>query len=131
MKVKTPATTKTVSGVAKDSASQARETIKDARKEARRRLVRARIAAARARAGTRAKASGAAKTSKKAVGAAGAAGLAAGYFLDPESGTRRRQKARERALALIRRGPETPTGASETPAGNGQSASEPAETETQ
>jgi hypothetical protein len=51
-----------------------------------------RIAAARARAGTRSKASG---TSTKA---------AAGYFLDPESGKRRRQTARERAVAVIRRG---------------------------
>jgi hypothetical protein len=115
MKVKTPTTTKTVSGAAKDSAAQARETIKDARKQARRRLTRTRIAAARARAGTRAKSSGA---SKKAVGAAGAAGLAAGYFLDPESGTRRRHMARDRALALIRRQPETP-------AGNGQTVDEP------
>jgi osmotically-inducible protein OsmY len=40
----------------------------------------------------------------KAVGAAGAAGLAAGYFLDPDSGKRRRHVARDRALALIRRG---------------------------
>jgi hypothetical protein len=121
MKVKTPTSTKTMSGAAKDSASQAREAIKDARKQARRRLVQARIAAARARAGTRAKASGA---SKKAVGAAGAAGLAAGYFFDPESGTRRRHMARDRALALIRREPETP-------AGNGQAVDEPVESKDQ
>jgi osmotically-inducible protein OsmY len=80
---------------------QAMEAIKDARKQARRRLVRARVAAARARAGTQAKAS---QTSAKAVGVAGAAGLAAGYFLDPDSGKRRRHVARDRARALIRRG---------------------------
>jgi hypothetical protein len=121
MKVKTPTTTKTVSGAARESASQAREAIKDARKQARRQLVRARIAAARARAGTRAKPSGA---SKKAVGAAGAAGLAAGYFLDPESGTRRRHIARDRALALIRRGPQPP-------GGDGQAMEDPVESESQ
>jgi osmotically-inducible protein OsmY len=82
---------------------QAQSTIKDARKEARRQLIQARIAAARARSGTRAKTS---KVSAKAVGAAGAVGLAAGYFLDPESGSRRRNQARDRALAVVRRGAE-------------------------
>jgi gas vesicle protein len=123
MKVMTRPKAKTVSGTAKGSASairnwidgggstvkgaqkqarrQARETIRDARKQARRRATRARIAAAKARAGGRAKASGA---SSKAVGAAGAVGLAAGYFLDPDSGKRRRQIARDRTLAVIRRG---------------------------
>ena len=90
----------TVSGAQK----QARDTIKDARKEARRKVTRARIAAARARAGGRAKASG---LSSKAVGAAGAAGLAAGYFLDPDSGKRRRTVVRDRAGALLRRGART------------------------
>jgi osmotically-inducible protein OsmY len=85
----------------KEARKQALEVTKDARKQARRRLVRARITAAKARAGTRSKASGA---SAKAVGAAGTVGLAAGYFLDPESGRRRRHEARDRALALIRRG---------------------------
>lgn len=80
---------------------QARRTVRETRRQARRQVMRARIAAAKVRAGTRAKASGA---STKAVGAAGAAGLAAGYFLDPESGRRRRHAARDRALALIRRG---------------------------
>ena len=105
MKVKTRETAKTVSGAARDGASRAQDTIKDARKQARRQVVRARIAAARARAGTRAKASAKASgASTKAVGVAGAAGLAAGYFLDPESGKRRRHIARDRALAMIRRG---------------------------
>jgi osmotically-inducible protein OsmY len=111
MKLTKDTTTKTVSA-AKGGASTAREAIidarkqaleatKEARKQARRRLVRARISAAKARAGTRSKASSA---SAKAVGAAGAVGLAAGYFLDPESGRRRRHETRDRALALIRRG---------------------------
>jgi osmotically-inducible protein OsmY len=80
---------------------QARETIEDARKQARRQVTRARIAGAKARAQGRAKASG---VSTKAVGAAGAVGLAAGYFLDPDSGKRRRHIARDRARALVRRG---------------------------
>jgi osmotically-inducible protein OsmY len=116
MKVKTPATTpKTVSTVpdarkqatkqAKDTLAdaqkQARSTVKEARKQARRQVVQARITAARARSGSRAKAS---KVSAKAVGAAGAVGLAAGYFLDPESGTRRRHQVRDRTLAMLRRG---------------------------
>jgi osmotically-inducible protein OsmY len=111
MKAMTPDKAKAVSEAAKVSASavseaqkQARETIKDARNEARRQVTRARLAAARARAGSRAKASG---VSSKAVGAAGAAGLAAGYFLDPDSGKRRRHVIRDRALALIRRGART------------------------
>jgi osmotically-inducible protein OsmY len=98
----------TVKGTQKQAQKHARETIKDARKqardarkEARRQVTRARIAAARARAQSRAKASG---LSTKAVGAAGAAGLAAGYFLDPDSGKRRRHIARDRTLGLIRRG---------------------------
>jgi osmotically-inducible protein OsmY len=85
----------------KDTGKQARETLQEARKGARRQVTRARIAAARAKAEGRARASG---TSTKAVGAAGAVGLAAGYFLDPDSGKRRRHIARDRALALIRRG---------------------------
>jgi osmotically-inducible protein OsmY len=85
----------------KDTERQARETLKDARKEARRRLIRARIAAARVRAGARTTSPG---LSAKAVGAAAAAGLALGFFLDPNSGKRRRHVVRDRALALIRRG---------------------------
>jgi osmotically-inducible protein OsmY len=84
-----------------EAQKQARSTIRDARREARRQLVRARVAAAKARAGTRSRASG---VSSKAVGAAGAVGLAAGYFLDPDSGKRRRNMARDRALAVMRRG---------------------------
>jgi hypothetical protein len=42
--------------------------------------------------------------SSKAIGAAGAAGLAVGYFLDPDSGTRRRNGLRDRVLGIIRRG---------------------------
>jgi osmotically-inducible protein OsmY len=119
MKVMTRAKAKTESGAAKGSPSairewiegggstvkatrkQARETLHQAQKRARRQVTRARIAAARGRAQGTAKASG---LSKKAIGVAGAAGLAAGYFLDPESGRRRRHVARDRALALIRRG---------------------------
>src|SRR4051794_23714280 len=124
MNLKTQTTTSTVSGAAKGGASairawavdrrpavedarkqanrtlagaqkQARSTVKEARKQVRRQTIQARIAAARARSGTRARASG---LSAKAVGAAGAAGLAAGYFLDPDAGKRRRHGARDRAL---------------------------------
>jgi osmotically-inducible protein OsmY len=105
MKVKTRATVegarKQANEMLSEAQKQARRTAKDARREARRRVVGARIGAARARAGTRSKASG---VSSKAVGAAGAVGLAAGYFLDPDSGRRRRHEARDRALAVIRRG---------------------------
>jgi osmotically-inducible protein OsmY len=108
MKLKTRATAKTVTGAAKggaatlgDAQQQAADAVKEARRQARRQVTRARIAAARARAGGRAKASG---ISTKAVGAAGAVGLAAGYFLDPDSGKRRRHVARDRALGLFRRG---------------------------
>jgi osmotically-inducible protein OsmY len=128
MNLKTQTTTRTVSGATKGGASairawaerrpavedarkqanrtlagaqkQARSTVKEARKQARRQLIQARIAAARARSGSRARASG---LSAKAVGAAGAAGLAAGYFLDPDAGKRRRHGARDRALGMIRR----------------------------
>jgi hypothetical protein len=101
MKEKTRATARAASGAAKEAQKQARATTRDARRQARRRVFRARVAAAKASAGARAKTSGA---SKKAVGAAGAAGLAAGYFLDPESGRRRRDQVRDRALSLIRKG---------------------------
>jgi len=105
MKVKTRATVegarKQANEMLSEAQKQARRTAKDARRKAQRRVVGARIGAARARAGARSKASG---VSSKAVGAAGAAGLAAGYFLDPDSGRRRRHEARDRALAVIRRG---------------------------
>lgn len=116
MKLMSGATARTVTGAAKgavrelvdgggsaasETRKQARESAQEARKQARRQVTRARIAAAKARAATRTKASG---VSRKAVGVAGAAGLAAGYFLDPESGRRRRHVARDRALALVRHG---------------------------
>ena len=108
MNLKTRATAKTVTGAAKggaaalgDAPQQALDVVRDARKKASRQVTRARIAAARTRAGSRAKAS---NVSSKAVGVAGAAGLAAGYFLDPDSGRRRRHVARDRTLGLIRRG---------------------------
>jgi osmotically-inducible protein OsmY len=114
MKVMTRAkgTQKQTQRPARDTLSEARkqagETLSDAlkqvkgtRKQARRQVTRARIAAAKARAQGRAKASG---VSTKAVGAAGAIGLAAGYFLDPDSGKRRRHIARDRAVSVIRRG---------------------------
>src|SRR4051794_41935515 len=104
MNLKTRATPKTVTGAAKEGASalgdasqQARDVVRDARRQARRQVVRARIAAAKARAGGRTKASG---ISAKAVGAAGAAGLVAGLFLDPPTGERRRDTARGRTLRL-------------------------------
>ena len=95
-----------------DARKQARAATKDARREARRRVIRARIAAAKtqtkAQERTRTRASDlGAKASglgAKAAGAAGAVGLAAGYFLDPASGKRRRHEARDRAMALVRRG---------------------------
>jgi osmotically-inducible protein OsmY len=98
---------KTVSGAASDGASTVRGwidehalTVNDVRKQTRRQVTRARIAAARAR-------SRGDGPSKKSVAAAGAAGLAGAFFLDPESGKRRRHIARDRALALIRQGAET------------------------
>jgi osmotically-inducible protein OsmY len=98
---------KQASSTVRSAASTVRNassTVKSARSQARKRATRARIAAARARARTGAAADGA---SKKAVGAAGAAGLAAGYFLDPDSGKRRRHIVRDRALALFRKGADT------------------------
>jgi osmotically-inducible protein OsmY len=102
---------------ARDAQKQARSAVKDARKQARRQLVQARLTAERARSRTQVKASG---VSAKAVGAAGAVGLAAGYFLDPESGRRRRNDARDRALAVIRRGAERTRREAEGPAQNDQ-----------
>jgi osmotically-inducible protein OsmY len=108
MNLNTRATAKTVTGAAKgraaalgDAPQQALDAVRDARRGARRQVTRARIAAARARAGSKAKAS---NVSSKAIGVAGAAGLAAGYFLDPDSGKRRRHVARDRTMGLIRRG---------------------------
>jgi osmotically-inducible protein OsmY len=91
---------KQTASAAKDARKQAKSVAKDARKESRRRMTRARIAAARAR-------SGGDGSSKKSIAAAGAAGLAGAFFLDPESGKRRRHMARDRALSLIRQGAQT------------------------
>jgi osmotically-inducible protein OsmY len=128
MKIISGAKAKTVTGAVKGGASafgdaqkQARETVDDARRQARRQVTRARIAAARARATSRTKASG---ISSKAVGAAGAAGLVAGYFLDPESGKRRRHVVKDRASGLIRR-----TAAPEKPPTNDQALAERVESE--
>lgn len=155
MDAKTRSTAKTASGAAKGGASairdwiaesgptgrdarklanktktearkQARDAVREARKQARRQVVRARITAARARSGARTTASGA---SAKAIGAAGAAGLAAGYFLDPDSGGHRRQLARDRVLAVVRRGEGKVEAASsgaapEKPAANDQALAE-------
>jgi hypothetical protein len=101
-----------------DARRQALEAAREARKQARRQVVHARITAARTRGKmtTKLHQTGRA-TSAKAVGAAGAAGLAAGYFLDPESGSRRRHQARDRALALVRRGagPKKPAASDQEP----------------
>jgi osmotically-inducible protein OsmY len=91
---------KQTASVIKDARKQATSAAKDARRQSRRQVTRARIAAARAR-------SRGDGPSKKSVAAAGAAGLAGAFFLDPESGKRRRHIARDRALALIRQGAET------------------------
>jgi osmotically-inducible protein OsmY len=105
---------KTVSGAAaiKDARKQATSAAKDARTQGRRQVTRARIAAARGR-------SRGDGSSKKSVAAAGAAGLAGAFFLDPESGKRRRQIARDRALALIRQGAKSKIGP-EKPAADDQ-----------
>jgi osmotically-inducible protein OsmY len=138
--LKTRVTAKTVAGAAMDGASairnridrgsavrdtrrqanqtlsqtqkQARSRVNDARRQVRRQVVRARIATARAQTGARTKASG---VSAKAVGAAGAVGLAAGYFLDPESGKRRRDSAIGRAVSVIRRGADRTRGEAPSP----------------
>jgi hypothetical protein len=90
-----------------DAQKQARTAVKDARKQARRQLFEARIAAARVRAGSRAKAS---RISAKAVGAAGAVGLAAGYFLE--------RSRRSPEVGSIHAEPVKSESASERPAQN-------------
>ena len=52
----------------------------------------------------------------------GVAGVAAQYFLDPEQGARRRNEARDRALALVRRGGEEATRKAEYAAGQAKGA---------
>ena len=101
--------------VVSDARKQAEEILAGTRKQARRKATRARVKAARIRGEVGTKASGA---SAKVVGAAGAAGLAAGYFLDPESGKRRRNVARDRARGLIRRA-QKPVPSDQTPAVQG------------
>jgi osmotically-inducible protein OsmY len=108
MNLNTRATTRTVTEAAGEGAAalgdaqkQVLDAVHAARKEARSRMIQARIAAARARERGRTKTSG---ISKKAVAAACAAGLAVGYFLDPDSGKRRRHQARDRVLGIVRRG---------------------------
>jgi osmotically-inducible protein OsmY len=103
---------KQAASAAKDARKQAASAAKDARKQSRRQMMRARIAAARGRSGD--------GGSKKGVAAAGAAGVAGAFFLDPESGRRRRHIARDRALALIRQGTETTRRQAEKPAANDQ-----------
>ena len=65
--------------------STARSTARDVRKGARGQYIRARVAAARATAPRRT------RTDGKKVAAAGAAGAAGAYFLDPHAGARRNQ----------------------------------------
>ena len=55
------------------------------------------------------------KLSKLAV--VGAAGAAAKHFMDPEQGAQRRNEARDRALALVRRGQSKATGKGDSAAG--------------
>jgi osmotically-inducible protein OsmY len=108
MNLNTRATTRTVTEAAGEGAAalgdaqqQVLDAVHAARKQARSRMIQARIAAARARERGRTKTSG---ISKKAVAAACAAGLAVGYFLDPDAGKRRRHQARDRVLGIVRRG---------------------------
>jgi osmotically-inducible protein OsmY len=82
---------------ARKARATAEAAVKDARKATRKRMMRARVAAARTRA-SRPQVGG-----KKAIAAAGAAGAAGAYFLDPQSGTRRRHMLRDRAEAVVRR----------------------------
>jgi osmotically-inducible protein OsmY len=70
-------------------------TVKEARKTARKQMVRARVAAARARA------SRPQVGSKKGIAAAGVAGAAGAFFLDPHEGRRRRHMVRDRAVAVV------------------------------
>jgi osmotically-inducible protein OsmY len=70
-------------------------TVKEARKTARKQMVRARVAAARARA------SRPRIGSKKGIAAAGVAGAAGAFFLDPREGRRRRHMVRDRAVAVV------------------------------
>ncbi|HEX6623393.1 MAG TPA: BON domain-containing protein [Pyrinomonadaceae bacterium] len=83
---------------AKDARRSVRSTARGVRRGARSQYVRARVAAARATAPRRT------RTDRKKVAAAGAAGAAGAYFLDPQVGARRRDVARDKMLSLIRKG---------------------------
>jgi osmotically-inducible protein OsmY len=91
---------RTMADETRRAARKARGAAKDSRKIARKQYVRARVAAARATAPRRT------APSKKAVAGAGAAGAAGAFFLDPSEGKRRRHIARDRAMALFRKGSE-------------------------
>ena len=99
-------------GEARSAAEEARTKIEslfgDAKKEARRSYVRGRVAAARATAPRKT------RTSAKSVAAAGTAGAAGAYFLDPIAGKRRREQLRERATGLFKKGTGGDGNATET-----------------
>jgi osmotically-inducible protein OsmY len=82
---------------AKKARASAESAIKDARKAARKQMMRARVTAARTTA-SRPQVGG-----KKAIAAAGVVGAAGAYFLDPQSGTRRRHMLRDKAEAIVRK----------------------------
>jgi osmotically-inducible protein OsmY len=82
---------------ARKATQKAGSALKAARKEARNQITRARIAAARAGA-SRPQVGG-----KKSAAAAGVAGAAGAYFLDPEAGRGRRHRLRDRTEATVRR----------------------------
>jgi osmotically-inducible protein OsmY len=82
---------------AKRARATAESAVKEARRAARKRMTRARVAAARTTA-SRPEVGG-----KKVIAAAGALGAAGAYFLDPQSGTRRRHMLRDKAEAIVRR----------------------------
>jgi hypothetical protein len=123
-------------------AAEAGESIEDAAKRAQKQIQRAAEAAQR----SAAEITGRRRTPKKAKAAAaagvGAAGAAGAYFLNPESGKRRRDIAREKVTSLARtagaklgREPEHPetqaTGTAQQGAGTSGhgSADEPAKSE--
>jgi osmotically-inducible protein OsmY len=82
---------------AESSVKEARRATREASRTARKQMVRARVAAARATA-SRPQVGG-----KKTAVAAGATGAVGAYFLDPQSGARRRHKTRDQVEATVRR----------------------------
>jgi len=82
---------------AKEVKANAESAAKGARKTARKQMMRARVAAARTTA-SRPKVD-----SKKTIAAAGVAGAAGAFFLDPQQGARRRHMVRDRAEAMFRK----------------------------